>query len=67
MDLPMHPIPLAGYNPVDILGGQLGGGVGTQMARLQTFADGQHIHTGQGSTGILHGKGNLPGCPGENT
>lgn len=51
VDLPVNPLPMDRHNPVHILRGLLWSPVGTNVACLQTVANGQHIHTDRGSLG----------------
>jgi len=45
MDLPVDPLTAVGKQKVEVIGGLLGGGVGTDMAGVQTVTNGQQIHT----------------------
>jgi len=45
MDLPVDPLTTVGQQEVEVIGGLLGGGVGTDVASMQTLTNGQQIHT----------------------
>ena len=45
MDLPVDPLTAVGKQEVEVIGGLLGCGVGTDMAGVQTVTNGQQIHT----------------------
>lgn len=45
MDLPVDPLTAVGKQEVEVISGLLGGGVGTDMAGVQTVTNGQQIHT----------------------
>ena len=45
MDLPVDPLTAVGKQEVEVIGGLLGGGVGADMAGVQTVTNGQQIHT----------------------
>jgi len=44
MDLPVDPLTAVGKQEVEVIGGLLGCGVGTDMAGVQTVTNGQQIH-----------------------
>jgi len=44
MDLPVDPLTAVGQQEVEVIGGLLGGGVGTDVAGVQTVTNGQQKH-----------------------
>ncbi len=45
MDLPVDPLTTVEQQEVEVIGSLLGGGVGTDVAGVQSVTNGQQIHT----------------------